>query len=701
MQPQILRAWNACWALRLTAIVAAAVIAAWPAHAAAVDPNEYSPDGDPNALNRNPLGPNFGPVGPEAPTAPTNPARSTLWPGGRDLATGPNAPDPSPGGITNGPGVSLNAASSDFDRRSGGSRQPTVAYPAATMAFPRSAVATGGTLPPAAAPSPVASASPAAGAPAGFANTSSAAPGGAYASLSAPVANAQPVVGGLTANNAYQAAPVAPAFGGSYPTTPDNPTGPVYPTTANPPAAYPLTVNPQPTPAYPPATNPQPSAAYLPPAYALPAYAAPTNSPAANPQPSPMASYPVAAPGAVPEAANQVYCVPGTPGPGAFRPGAPNAVPAVSPVSMPAANPSPSPRAASKPLSPADDPRLQPLEGAEILARVGGDVVLACDILPEVNEAMAKVGSKLSPMEYESRRLQVLQEKLMERVQFKLVLEDIRREQSEEALKSFDSRLESLFNDTQIEPLMKRLDASNREELIVKLRAEGSSIEHEQQAFSDRMLAQQWMRQKVKVDDEIALDAVLEYYHKHLADFETPEQARWEELMARHSNYASRQAALDAIVAMGNEVMSGKTLSAVAKARSEGPTASDGGQRGWDSRGSLASPELDKALFGLPLNQLSQIIETKQGFHIIRVVQRKPAARTSFQDAYKTIRDKIKDQRTVAKTQEFMKTLQDRTPVALLLKEYIQSRMKLQEQQQQRQEQQQGNVSSTNPVPNP
>ena len=76
-----------------------------------------------------------------------------------------------------------------------------------------------------------------------------------------------------------------------------------------------------------------------------------------------------------------------------------------------------------------------------------------------------------------------------------------------------------------------------------------------------------------------------------------------------------------------------RPLAAVARADSDGRTAAAGGLRDWTTKGSLAAEELDRALFGLPIGQLSPILESDTGYHIVRVIDRQEATRTSFPEA--------------------------------------------------------------------
>ena len=60
----------------------------------------------------------------------------------------------------------------------------------------------------------------------------------------------------------------------------------------------------------------------------------------------------------------------------------------------------------------------------------------------------------------------------------------------------------------------------------------------------------------------------------------------------------------------------------IARSGSDGVTASDGGARDWTTQGSLVSKKLDEALFGLPVGELSPILEDEYGLHIVRVTER-------------------------------------------------------------------------------
>jgi parvulin-like peptidyl-prolyl isomerase len=114
---------------------------------------------------------------------------------------------------------------------------------------------------------------------------------------------------------------------------------------------------------------------------------------------------------------------------------------------------------------------------------------------------------------------------------------------------------------------------------------------------------------------------------------------------------------------MGNDILRGVAWADVARQGSTGPTAQQGGQRDWTTQGSLASQALDGALFSLPLNVPSQILEDERGFHIIRVLERVDAGRVPFRDAQVKIKEQIDKDRQQKAVQEYQAKLRKETHV--------------------------------------
>lgn len=98
----------------------------------------------------------------------------------------------------------------------------------------------------------------------------------------------------------------------------------------------------------------------------------------------------------------------------------------------------------------------------------------------------------------------------------------------------------------------------------------------------------------------------------------------------------SRRAKTDALLA---RIRKGEDFAAVAREASEDPgSASRGGELGVFAKGQMV-PAFEQVAFALPVGQVSDVVESPFGFHIIKVHERVPAGKVPFE----TARDQIKN----------------------------------------------------------
>ncbi|MDP7629366.1 MAG: peptidylprolyl isomerase [SAR324 cluster bacterium] len=85
----------------------------------------------------------------------------------------------------------------------------------------------------------------------------------------------------------------------------------------------------------------------------------------------------------------------------------------------------------------------------------------------------------------------------------------------------------------------------------------------------------------------------------------------------RSTQNRSRGEALEMAKLLVAGLEAGKDFAALAKVHSNGPSASKGGLLGSFTRGQMV-PEFDKAVFALKPSEVSGVVETPFGFHIIK-----------------------------------------------------------------------------------
>ena len=254
------------------------------------------------------------------------------------------------------------------------------------------------------------------------------------------------------------------------------------------------------------------------------------------------------------------------------------------------------------PAAAAGEPVYQSLETALVVARVGPEVVLEADLLtPKAIEWLEKVTPGMPPEQVRQLRLQICQQVLPQHLETLLVYVDACREIPEDKLPEIRTNVDRAFDEQQLPRLMKEADAPNSLEYEKSLRARGMSLDRMRKMFFERGLAPEWLRKNVKPDEEIAHAELIAWYQNHLADYDYPAKARFEAITVKMGLKRSRREAWEMLAAMGNEVLGGRPLADVARERSEGPTASSGGEFDWTGKGSLTSARLDEAIFSIVL----------------------------------------------------------------------------------------------------
>ncbi|WP_165698886.1 peptidylprolyl isomerase [Bremerella volcania] len=329
------------------------------------------------------------------------------------------------------------------------------------------------------------------------------------------------------------------------------------------------------------------------------------------------------------------------------------------------------PRVANLPQQPAAKREDDLFKPARIVAIVNGAPILAGDVLGPVNQMIEERLAALppekrdsvSPEEIEQFKEQALKQMLPGLIDIKVVYLDFMRAVPADRMEEMQEMLGKNYEEYQLETDMKNAEVNTPAELDIKLREMGGSLEKKRRQFVEKLVAQQQIQRKVKKDEEVTHQQMLDYYNEHAKDYEKLAKVKWEQLMVKFSEFPNRQAAWEAMANMGNQVLRGAPLNAVAKRESQGIKASSGGQYDWTRQGSLKNETVDRAIFSLPIGELSPIIESAEGFHIVRVLEREDAGMVPFTKAQVEIREKIQNERRQEQMQAYIKEVKSKAQV--------------------------------------
>ncbi|MDG4596942.1 MAG: peptidylprolyl isomerase [Candidatus Contendobacter sp.] len=150
------------------------------------------------------------------------------------------------------------------------------------------------------------------------------------------------------------------------------------------------------------------------------------------------------------------------------------------------------------------------------------------------------------------------------------------------------------------------------------------------------------LQQQVTPADFAAL--AREHYVAHPDQFLIPAQFKVAHILKRASCDCERAAKQRQIEQVQARLQAGEDFAALAKTESDDTaSAAQGGDLGqWLKRDELVTPFAD-AMVKLEPGQLSGVVETQFGFHVIKLLERQPARQQSFEEVQPSIEQRLRE----------------------------------------------------------
>lgn len=180
----------------------------------------------------------------------------------------------------------------------------------------------------------------------------------------------------------------------------------------------------------------------------------------------------------------------------------------------------------------------------------------------------------------------------------------------------------------------------------------------------DQFLAQEYLSKVVAPELSVPDDELKKYYAEHTKEFQIPEAVKVRHILVSSPKDSAAElrdkakAKADGIL---SQITTGADFAKTATAVSEdADSASKGGDLGFISPGKTNSLEFEKAAFALKTGEISKVVETPFGYHIIKVEERKEARNATFEEAKDYIANLLKEEKRKKKIQDFIeKTTRD------------------------------------------
>jgi len=204
--------------------------------------------------------------------------------------------------------------------------------------------------------------------------------------------------------------------------------------------------------------------------------------------------------------------------------------------------------------------------------------------------------------------------------------------------------------------------------LISELARENTTLEAYKKEVQGHLLRMRLLRRELKSKITISEEEIGDYYLKHRESYEGKEAVRIKQILILFPKNLDAQikaklkAEMDTI---HKRLQNGESFDLLAAQYSQGPAAT-GGDIGFIEKG-LMLPAVESVAFILKKDEISKVVESPVGFHIIKAIDKRGAGIKPIESAREEIKAKIEEDKMDKKYDEWIKELRSKSLIEIKL----------------------------------
>ena len=183
-------------------------------------------------------------------------------------------------------------------------------------------------------------------------------------------------------------------------------------------------------------------------------------------------------------------------------------------------------------------------------------------------------------------------------------------------------------------------------------------------------LSRALIRDQISPTIQVSDEEVKVFYDENPQLFEAEEQVRARHIIFNATLEADAQTVAEARAkaeAARQRALAGEDFAELARELSEGPTAPNGGDLGFFTRGQTA-PQFSAAAFALEPGGISPVVRTDYGLHVLKVEEKRPAGKLPLDDEVSEhVRNLLVQKKTGQNVAKLVESLADQATVVNLI----------------------------------
>lgn len=294
-----------------------------------------------------------------------------------------------------------------------------------------------------------------------------------------------------------------------------------------------------------------------------------------------------------------------------------------------------------------------------------------------IEEIIAQINDRVIVLSEYQRSLQALRQDLAQEYNG-LELEAHYRERAKDVLRELIDQQLLVQRATEMgvnvdSDVVKRLDQIRQQMNLPSLEAleeavgkQGINFEDFRQNLRESFLTQRVIGQEVGSRIVITPAEISAYYEQHKEALERPEGVHIQQILIATENKPEEE--VPALEKKAAEVLAkarnGEDFAALARQYSEDATASNGGDAGFFERAAMA-PEIEAVAYSLAKNQISDLIRTKYGFLIIKLLEHTAAGVPPLSEVEPQIHERLYLQKIQPALREYLTRLRQESYLSI------------------------------------
>jgi peptidyl-prolyl cis-trans isomerase SurA len=281
------------------------------------------------------------------------------------------------------------------------------------------------------------------------------------------------------------------------------------------------------------------------------------------------------------------------------------------------------------------------------------------------DRVVAKVNSEIITLSSIEARADVLKQKYMENYDGNQILLEALEMMIDEKLqiqqgKKMGFEVDDITVDAAIKDIEKKNSLENGQ-LAIMLESEGKSIEAYRNNVRDQILVSKITRFELGSRVSVSKRNIEKYYHDNQKEYWELSKARVKHILILFEKGASekiRKKKNKRIKEILAELKEGKDFAEAAKEYSEDISASIGGDVGFIVKGQMV-PEFEKAVYRLKEGEISDVVETEYGYHIIKAEEIQKGRTQPFKEVENKIKNILLSRKQKSAYKDWMSELRE------------------------------------------